>query len=126
MIDTKELQLTHLGQARDDYLRPQKIREEYDDTFTSVLGLRFEISRHHFRQGVIRLKCSSSLLTIYWQSSMVIFASFPPRLSIKPSMIATVIFLPDLKKNNLPITDFKQERSWQENKSHNTNTFSQL
>ena len=71
MIDTKELQLTHLAQARDDYLRPQKIREEYDDTFTSVLGLRFEISRHHFRQGVIRLKCSSSLLTIYWQSSMV-------------------------------------------------------
>ena len=71
MIDTKELQLIHLGQARDDYLRPQKIREEYDDTFTSVLGLRFEISRHHFRQGVIRLKCSSSLLTIYWQSSMV-------------------------------------------------------
>ena len=60
-----------LLQARDDYLRPQKIREEYDDTFTSVLGLRFEISRHHFRQGVIRLKCSSSLLTIYWQSSMV-------------------------------------------------------
>ena len=58
-------------QARDEYLRPQKIREEYDDTFTSVLGLRFEISRHHFRQGVIRLKCSSSLLTIYWQSSMV-------------------------------------------------------
>ena len=58
-------------QARDDYLRPQKIREEYDDTYTSVLGLRFEISRHHFRQGVIRLKCSSSLLTIYWQSSMV-------------------------------------------------------
>ena len=52
-------------------MRPQKIREEYDDTFTSVLGLRFEISRHHFRQGVIRLKCSSSLLTIYWQSSMV-------------------------------------------------------
>ena len=58
-------------QARDDYLRPQKIREEYDDTFTSVLGLRFEISRHHFKAGVIKLKCSSSLLTIYWQSSMV-------------------------------------------------------
>ena len=59
------------SQARDDYLRPQKIREEYDDTFTSVLGLRFEISRHHFKAGVIKLKCSSSLLTIYWQSSMV-------------------------------------------------------
>ena len=52
-------------------MRPQKIREEYDDTFTSVLGLRFEISRHHFKAGVIKLKCSSSLLTIYWQSSMV-------------------------------------------------------
>lgn len=66
--------------ARDDYLRPQKIREEYDDTFTSVLGLRFEISRHHFRQGVIRLKCSSSLLTIYWQSSMVELHEASPRL----------------------------------------------
>ena len=58
-------------QARDDYLRPQKIREEYDDTFTSVMGLRFEISRHHFKAGVTKLKCSSSLLTIYWQSSTV-------------------------------------------------------
>jgi len=66
--------------ARDDYLRPQKIREEYDDTFTSVLGLRFEISRHHFKQGVIRLKCSSSLLTIYWQSSMVELHEASPRL----------------------------------------------
>merc|ERR1719410_747150 len=64
--------------ARDDYLRPQKIREEYDDTFTSGLG--FEISRHHFRQGVIRLKCSSSLLTIYWQSSMVELHEASPRL----------------------------------------------
>ena len=36
-----------------------------------MLGLKFEISRHHFRQGAIKLKCSSSLLTIYWQSSMV-------------------------------------------------------
>ena len=60
-----------IPKARDEYLRPQKVREEYDDTFTSVLGLRFEISRHHFKHGAIKLKCSSSLLTIYWQSSMV-------------------------------------------------------
>jgi len=66
--------------ARDDYLRPQKIREEYDDTFTSVLGLSFEISRHHFKAGVIKLKCSSSLLTIYWQSSMVELHEASPRL----------------------------------------------
>lgn len=66
--------------ARDDYLRPQKIREEYDDTFTSVMGLRFEISRHHFKAGVIKLKCSSSLLTIYWQSSTVELHEASPRL----------------------------------------------
>eukprot|EP00090_Calanus_glacialis_P022022 TRINITY_DN33973_c0_g1_i1.p1 TRINITY_DN33973_c0_g1~~TRINITY_DN33973_c0_g1_i1.p1 ORF type:complete len:330 (-),score=19.64 TRINITY_DN33973_c0_g1_i1:402-1391(-) len=66
--------------AREDYLRPQKVREEYDDTFTSVLGLRFEISRHHFKHGAIKLKCSSSLLTIYWQSSMVELQEASPRL----------------------------------------------
>jgi len=66
--------------AREDYLRPQKVRDEYDDTFTSVLGLRFEISRHHFKQGAIKLKCSSSLLTIYWQSSMVELQEASPRL----------------------------------------------
>jgi len=66
--------------AREDYLMPRKVRDEYDDTFTSVLGLRFEISRHHFKQGVIKLKCSSSLLTIYWQSSMVELQEASPRL----------------------------------------------
>ena len=34
-----------------------KVRDEYDDTFTSVLGLRFEISRHHFKQVLVLLIC---------------------------------------------------------------------
>ena len=34
-----------------------KVRDEYDDTFTSVLGLRFEISRHHFKQVLLLLIC---------------------------------------------------------------------
>jgi len=66
--------------ARSDYLKPMKIREEYDETMTSVLQLRFEISPHHFRDGAIKLKCTSSLLTIYWQSSMVELHEATPRL----------------------------------------------
>ncbi|XP_023338379.1 uncharacterized protein LOC111709035 [Eurytemora carolleeae] len=66
--------------ARTDYLKPLKIREEYDETFTSVLNLKFEISHHHFRNGAIKLKCTSSLLTIYWQSSMVELHEASPRL----------------------------------------------
>ena len=50
--------INFIPQAREEYLRPQKVREEYDDTFTSVLGLRFEISRHHFKHGAIKLKCT--------------------------------------------------------------------
>jgi len=67
--------------ARQEYLRPQKIREEYDDTFTSVLGLRFEIGSHHFQSGSITLKCTSSLLTIYWQSTTIELREASPRWS---------------------------------------------
>ena len=41
-----------------------EVRDEYDDTFTSVLGLRFEISRHHFKQVKC---CFCSFITLFSQ-----------------------------------------------------------
>ena len=58
-------------QAREAYLRRYNLKENYDDTFTSVLGLHFEVAKHHFVQGEMILKCTSSLLSVYWQSSEV-------------------------------------------------------
>ena len=46
-----------------------KVRDEYDDTFTSVLGLRFEISRHHFKQVLVLLICI--LLATSWISNIL-------------------------------------------------------
>ena len=67
-------------QAREDYLRRYELRKEYDLTFTSVLGIEFVAQPHHFRGSsdsggsgdrAMVLKCSSSLLSVYWQSSEV-------------------------------------------------------
>ena len=58
-------------QAREGYLRRYNLRENYDDTFTTVLGLHFEVAKHHFLRGEMILKCTSSLLKVYWQSSEV-------------------------------------------------------
>lgn len=57
--------------AREGYLRRYNLRENYDDTFTTVLGLHFEVAKHHFLRGEMILKCTSSLLKVYWQSSEV-------------------------------------------------------
>ncbi len=62
----------HFGlQARQEYLRVYELRHEYDDTFTSVLGLHFEVAPVHFKGGVMVLKCTSSMLAVYWQSTEV-------------------------------------------------------
>ena len=58
-------------QAREGYLRRYNLRENYDDTFTTVLGLHFDVAKHHFIRGEMILKCTSSLLKVYWQSSEV-------------------------------------------------------
>ena len=71
-----------MTQARDEYLRKYELRKEFDLTFTSVLGLEFVAHPQHFRgkgrgggegrkAGTMVLKCSSSLLSVYWQSSEV-------------------------------------------------------
>ena len=60
-------------QAREAYLRRYKLREEYDGTFTSVLGLHFSIAKYHFIDGKMTLKCTSSMLSVYWQSSEVCY-----------------------------------------------------
>jgi len=57
--------------AREAYLRRYNLKENYDDTFTSVLGLHFDVAKYHFIQGEMILKCTSSLLSVYWQSSEV-------------------------------------------------------
>ena len=58
-------------QAREAYLRRYNLKENYDDTFTTVLGLHFDVAKYHFLQGEMILKCTSSLLSVYWQSSEV-------------------------------------------------------
>ncbi len=62
---------TVLDQAREDYLRRYDLRDEFDSTFTSVLGLHFEVLPMHFRRSAMILKCTSSMLSVYWQSSEV-------------------------------------------------------
>ena len=64
--------------AREDYLRRYELRKEYDLTFISVLGVEFVAQPHHFRSDsggnsdrAMVLRCSSSLLSVYWQSSVV-------------------------------------------------------
>jgi len=58
--------------AREGYLQRHQLREEFDGTFTTVLGLHFDVSGHHFRpDGKMTLKCTSSMLSIYWQSREV-------------------------------------------------------
>ena len=62
-------------QAREGYLQRHQLREEFDGTFTTVLGLHFDVSGHHFRpDGKMTLKCTSSMLSIYWQSREVRFS----------------------------------------------------
>ena len=58
-------------QARDDYLRRYETRPEYDSTFTSVLGLQFDVAPMHFHGNAMVLKCTSSMLSTYWQSTEV-------------------------------------------------------
>ena len=58
-------------QARESYLRRYDVRREFDDSYTSVLGLHFDVLPRHFRRGVMQLKCTSTLLSVYWQSSEV-------------------------------------------------------
>ena len=70
-IDLLFLSYLHFCQAREGYLRRYNLRENYDDTYTTVLGLHFEVAKHHFIRGEMILKCTSSLLKVYWQSSEV-------------------------------------------------------
>ena len=71
-------------QAREEYLRKYELRKEFDLTFTSVLGLEFVAHPAHFSKGdsggrrAMVLKCSSSLLSVYWQSSEVGWQSVLP------------------------------------------------
>ena len=58
-------------QARESYLRRYDVRREFDDSYTSVLGLHFDVLPRHFRRNVMQLKCTSTLLSVYWQSSEV-------------------------------------------------------
>ena len=69
-----------MKQAREEYLRKYELRKEFDLTFTSVLGLEFVAHPTHFRKGerAMVLKCSSSLLSVYWQSSEVGWQSVLP------------------------------------------------
>ena len=64
-------------------MRRYNLKENYDDTFTTVLGLHFDVAKYHFLQGEMILKCTSSLLSVYWQSSEV--STKPPLLPCKVS-----------------------------------------
>ena len=58
-------------QARETYLKRHDLREEHDGTFTSVLQLNFKVANYHFIDGKMTLKCTSSMLSVYWQSREV-------------------------------------------------------
>ena len=62
-------------------MRRYNLKENYDDTFTTVLGLHFDVAKYHFLQGEMILKCTSSLLSVYWQSSEV--STLSPKASDK-------------------------------------------
>lgn len=57
--------------AREAYLRKYRLMENFDGTITSALGLQFKVGRKHFANGEMVLKCTSSLLKVYWQSREV-------------------------------------------------------
>ena len=59
-------------QARESFLKRHDLREEHDGTFTSVLQLNFKVANYHFIDGKMTLKCTSSMLSVYWQSREVI------------------------------------------------------
>ncbi|CAB4070417.1 unnamed protein product [Lepeophtheirus salmonis] len=72
--------------ARGGYLRRYDLRKEYDGTYTTVLGMHFEVLRQHMRNRVLKLKCTSTLLSVYWQSSEVEIKENAPHIgSIKES-----------------------------------------
>ncbi len=39
------------------------------DVFTSTLRLRFQLRRHHFVQGHVRVKCTATIFTEYFESN---------------------------------------------------------
>lgn len=68
--------------ASDKYLNRHTVREEYDGTFTSVLGLDItSLEKYHFINGKVTLKCTSSMLSVYWQSHQVQIKESTPHQS---------------------------------------------
>lgn len=103
--------------AKESYLRRYDLRREYDETFTTVLGLHFDVLPMHFRGNAMVLKCTSSLLSIYWQSSEVRIKQQVPHISpmingqvqvpssSRRGNTPTVLdkALPPSKKENMPV-----------------------
>lgn len=50
------------------YLKKYNLREEYDGTVTTVMGVHFPAGEHHFIDDKIVLKCTSSMFSLYWVS----------------------------------------------------------
>ena len=71
MLLLELLILLHFFQARESFLKRHDLREEHDGTFTSVLQLNFKVANYHFIDGKMTLKCTSSMLSVYWQSREV-------------------------------------------------------
>eukprot|EP00095_Tigriopus_kingsejongensis_P003622 snap_masked-scaffold49_size462716-processed-gene-3.3 protein:Tk03622 transcript:snap_masked-scaffold49_size462716-processed-gene-3.3-mRNA-1 annotation:"AGAP007930-PA" len=67
--------------AKESYLKRYELRLEFDETFTSVLGLHFDVRPMHFHGNAMVLKCTSSLLSIYWQSSEMRIKQQVPHIS---------------------------------------------
>ena len=58
-------------QARQSYIRRDDLRKEHDGTFTSVLGLQFDLAPHHLKNGKLTLQCTATILSVYWRSTEV-------------------------------------------------------
>ncbi|XP_037092893.1 uncharacterized protein LOC119112718 [Pollicipes pollicipes] len=49
----------------------RRMRPTGDGLMTASAGLRFTARRHHFKTGVMQLKCAAMLGDVYWESAQV-------------------------------------------------------
>ena len=53
------------------------------------IGLQFLVTEDHFANGKLKIRCSASIYTIYWQSSEVSAEEDRPKVHLAPAATAT-------------------------------------
>ncbi|KAL7638107.1 UNVERIFIED_CONTAM: hypothetical protein RMT77_011732 [Armadillidium vulgare] len=65
--------------AETEYLIEHAPQQDDEGLETSRLGLRFIAGPRHFPNGVLNLKCTASIVAVYWQSSESLIEGHPPQ-----------------------------------------------